>query len=64
VVEDNWPPRFTMTAEGAARMILLNYEAERNEAKTVLAITCLVNEAYQQGLRAAQPQRPDDGPHG
>ena len=54
---ENWPPRFTMTAEGAIRLIMLNYEAEQNREKTELALLRLVNEAYEQGMRVAQPQK-------
>jgi hypothetical protein len=48
----DWPPRFTLTAEGAVRLIVLNFTQERDEEKTVLAITRLVNEAYEQGIKA------------
>lgn len=48
-----WPPRFTMTPEAAIRLIMLNYQQEQNEAKTVLAFLRLVNEAYEKGAEAA-----------
>lgn len=49
----NWPPRFTMTPEAAARLVLMNYQQEQNEEKTVLAITMLMNEAFNKGKEAA-----------
>lgn len=50
----DWPPRFTLTADGAAKLIMLNFAQEQDEAKTVLAITRLVNEAYEKGIAVGQ----------
>lgn len=46
------PPRLTITPEAAIRVILMNHEAEKDEAKTVLMLLRLVNEAYAEGQRA------------
>jgi hypothetical protein len=56
---DDWPPRFTMTPEAAIRVVLMNYQQEKNEAKTVLAMLALVNNAYEQGKRSAQQTSAD-----
>jgi hypothetical protein len=42
-----------MTPEAAIRVVLSQYQQEKNEAKTVLAMLALVNNAYEQGKRAA-----------
>jgi hypothetical protein len=47
-----WPPRLTITPEAAIRVILLSYETEKDQEKTVMALLRLVNEAYLQGQRA------------
>lgn len=48
---------FTLTAEGAVRLILLNYEAEQNLPKTELLLIRLVNEAYNQGKAAGSSEQ-------
>lgn len=52
-MNENWPPRFTMTAEGAIRLIMLNYLTEQNQEKTELALLRLVNEAFEQGQKSS-----------
>jgi hypothetical protein len=54
-MSDNWPPRFTLSAEGAVRLIMLNYLTEQNQEKTELALIRLVNEAFEQGKRSTDP---------
>lgn len=53
----DWPPRFTLTADGAAKLIMLNFSQEKDEAKTVLAITRLVNEAYEKGIAVGRASK-------
>lgn len=53
----DWPPRFTLTADGAAKLIMLNFSQEQNEAKTILAITRLVNEAYVKGIEVGRAEK-------
>jgi hypothetical protein len=47
----------TLTADGAAKLIMLNFSQEQNEAKTVLAITGLVNEAYAKGIAVGRAEK-------
>lgn len=54
----NWPPRLTMTLDGAIRLILLNYETEGNAGKTELAMLAVIRDAYEQGYRHGKSGEP------
>lgn len=53
----DWPPRFTMTPEGAIRLILARYDADGNVGKAELAILELMRQSYEAGKsgRMASP---------
>jgi hypothetical protein len=48
-----------MTPQGAARLIIANYDQERNQAKIEFAIMVLANESYNQGYRDAKNGLPN-----
>jgi hypothetical protein len=52
-VAEDWPPRLTITPEGAIRLILANYDVEHNLGKTELAILELMRQSYDAGKRSA-----------
>lgn len=53
----DWPPRFTITPEGAIRLILAHYDADGNVGKAELAILELMRQSYEAGKsgRMASP---------